>query len=248
MSLFPVKPSGTLTKDDVIAYLADLDKKGYRIYTDPSRENVFYIELTDIMYLNIYVSEDSARIEESNGSRTRQLGTASSSGALNKIITATGKDFGINFEDTSKNTRLVKGEPLNNLTKIVSFGSPKIITEIFDPYIDEIALKNITILKRLGLKFSSNLRILTTSKSKVKLSESCWEFFKTEMKVQQAEIRTLADSHRRFLLGGGKSVHLGLSLNQIDQDEVISVERDIDDRPFFEEKWAKAAILYAKKV
>lgn len=248
-SIFPIKPSGSLTKGELVDYLKDLSKKGYSVYSDPNNIDIFIIQLTEILEIRLYLNdtEGNVRIEQFNGTRTWQLGSAKNSGSLATIITNHGKTHGINFENAPIDSRFVKSEPISNLAKIVYLGSPKLITEIHDPYIDEIALKNITILYRLGLKFSSKLRILTSSKQRKTLSEHCWELFKIEIEVQQAEIRRLPDFHRRFLLGGGKSVHLGLSLNQIDNDEIIKTERDDLDRPFFEEQWDSASILYSRK-
>jgi hypothetical protein len=66
-----------------------------------------------------------------------------------------------------------------------------------------------------------------------------------ERGVTAGEARLMPDGeHRRFfLLSGGQSLLLGMSLNSITKNEAVRIEPDTTDRPFFESVWGAARPL-----
>jgi hypothetical protein len=149
--------------------------------------------------------------------------------------------------------RLVAGEPATNLRKIKDMIGSVAVTAIHDPYTTTGSLETILKLAGMGTKLSSSLRILGTAKT---LSNSTdkksflglLNDINTERKASwQVRIYPATTKpHRRFMiLNDGSTVTCGMSLNQIDKDEVLDhepagSENAKHDHQLFEDKWKTA--------
>jgi hypothetical protein len=146
--------------------------------------------------------------------------------------------------------RLKAGEPATNLQKIAQVIGKGILTSVHDPYTDEKALVTLQKLKGLEVKISKNLRLLTAPKSGNAAASvtSYLRDLNAEMNVQW-ELRAYSGTikpHRRFLILQDKSIiTCGLSLNNVNKDEVLDQipmndELAKHDRDFFDKCWASA--------
>ena len=146
--------------------------------------------------------------------------------------------------------RLKAGEPAKNLQKIVQIIGKGILTGVYDPYIDEKALETLQKLKGLGVEISKTLRLLTAPKAG-KAAASVASFLR-DLNAEissQWELRAYSGKtrpHRRFLILHDKSIiTCGLSLNNIDKDEVLDQirrgdELAVHDCEFFDNCWVSA--------
>jgi hypothetical protein len=146
--------------------------------------------------------------------------------------------------------RLKAGEPATNLRKMKQIIGNGILTCVHDPFTDEKALETLQKLKGLGVEISKNLRLLTAPKAG-KAAASVASFLRdlnAEM-GSQWELRAYSGTikpHRRFLILQDKNIiTCGLSLNNINKDEVLDQipmgdELAGHDRDFFDKCWASA--------
>ncbi len=151
------------------------------------------------------------------------------------------------IQDKQKRDRLLKpmsirlesGKSNENLRRISELIGDSIIEAIFDPYLDDTALDNLGYLNSYGVKFSKNVRFLTSSPKASK--ESFNAFFQGI--AEDGEIKKMKSrkEHRRFLiLDKDMVLILGCSWNQISKNEVASIEFTEADQDFFNLKWRKA--------
>lgn len=149
--------------------------------------------------------------------------------------------------------RLKAGEPATNLRRICQVIGRRSVDCIHDPYTRVMSLQNIVKLGELGTLFSPRLRLLGAALSKVggQTLAAYLHDLNTEKKSQW-EFRIYATSeepHRRFLIcADGSIITCGLSLNNLNKDEVLEVIPANDkladhDRRFFEQKWKLGTIV-----
>jgi len=85
----------------------------------------------------------------------------------------------------------------------------------------------------------NDVRVLTTSKIRKRLSSQMISDFKKEKSVN-LDIRFCSSDkeHRRYLLlSTGESLVVGCSLNSLDKNEAAHIENSQEDRMFFETQW-----------
>lgn len=145
-------------------------------------------------------------------------------------------------------TRLKAGEPATNLQKIAQVIGKEALVCMHDPYIRVETLVNLQKLKGAGVTISKNLRLLTANKIGNSAKTAIVSFLKDLNKEMssQWQLHTYtgtAKLHRRFLILEDNSVVIvGLSLNDIDKDEVLdrvpaSSNDASHDCKFFEDCW-----------
>jgi hypothetical protein len=143
--------------------------------------------------------------------------------------------------------RLKAGEPATNLRRVGQVIGKRSIECVHDPYTRAASIQNLLKLSELGTLISPHLRLLGSTLSKID-AQTLAAFLhdlNTE-KESQWEVRTYAKPerpHRRFLIcADGSIITCGLSLNNLNKDEVLDVILANDkladhDQKFFEEKW-----------
>jgi hypothetical protein len=122
---------------------------------------------------------------------------------------------------------LKAGEPAKNLRKIAQVIGKEALVCVHDPYIRVETLVNLQKLEGVGVIISKNLRLLTADKIGNPSKMAVASFLKDLNKEMSSrwQLRTYigtAKLHRRFLILEDKSVVIiGLSLNDVDKDEVL---------------------------
>jgi hypothetical protein len=234
---FPPPPPLSLSREDIIALLTDIRSRGWPVYQ--KNADTFLIEDNEMDTTTVSISADGTC--HVNWHSARGL-SASGSSATNLIqLEELLKRF---RESEPTKTRLKRGEPASNLQRIVRLIGRSKVEAMYDPYFDDKGLDRLLSLVRVSGAAASNLRVLTAGKSSVGLSKQLLADVLRELGCPQGAIRKVANprtAHRRFLLlSGGKSLILGMSLNDIDKDEAAHLEADAEDRPFFDDEWGKA--------
>lgn len=146
--------------------------------------------------------------------------------------------------------RLKAGQPATNLLKIAEVIGNGIMTDVFDPYTDALALRTLLKLNGMGVKISKGLRLLRKPIIGVAAQTlaSSLNDLNVEMSTQW-ELRATIKPHRRFLVLQDKTViTLGLSLNDVNKDEALdriptNDNRAAHDCKFFDDCWAKSTAL-----
>ena len=105
-------------------------------------------------------------------------------------------------------------------------------------YFDERSLITLKALYSLGLKFSNDLKCFSQQKE---INETIVKDFNVEMKTNLL-VKKCKHEHRRFIILEDKTVIiLGCSINNLDKNEVISIETNRElaksDIAFFNSKW-----------
>jgi hypothetical protein len=242
-SPFPPKPEPSLTREDVVAYLIDLQAKGWTIYT--YAEN-FIVELNETEQLDISpIGSQSVgkiytvRVQSTVGPSSH-VGTPSNMLQFKKAVSPF-------FENQSPTrARTVEGEPASNFSKIAKLIGPAQVVAVHDPYMDDKGLANLLTLVGLAQTAAPDLRLITSNKGAKGLTRNFVSAFFTQLGCSSGEIRKTSSRkpHRRFmLLSGGQSLIMGMSLNDLDKNEAVHLESDALDRPLFEKEWASSKLL-----
>ncbi|ESA34318.1 pentapeptide repeat protein [Leptolyngbya sp. Heron Island J] len=156
-------------------------------------------------------------------------------------------EFSRLIQDKQKRDRLLRpmsirlelGKNNENLRKISELIGNSVIEAIFDPYLNDKALKNLEYLSSHGVRFSEKVRFLTSSDKASRQSFSV--FFQKAAEGGEIKKMKFGKEHRRFLLLENDMVLiLGCSWNQISKNEVASIEFTEVDKDFFNSKWQKA--------
>ncbi len=142
--------------------------------------------------------------------------------------------------------RSVEQEPASNFSRLARLIGSSQIEAVYDPYLDDKGLGNLLILVRLANSASSSLRLITSRKEAERLSSSFITAFFTELGASSGEVRKTSSPrpHRRFmLLSRGRSLIMGMSLNDLNKNEAAHTETDVLDKAFFEAEWAASQPL-----
>lgn len=147
---------------------------------------------------------------------------------------------------TYTSTRLQKDKPEENLKSLAKLIDVSKVEAIFDPYLDNSALDNLSKLVSFGVSISPDLRVLTSNKvlnpNRPRLTNTHAKKFLKNFSYS-GEIRILQSDkeHRRFMLLSDKtSLIIGLSLNDVSKNEAAYVESDREDLVFFDSEWKTA--------
>ncbi len=149
--------------------------------------------------------------------------------------------------------RLKGGEPATNLRRICQVIGTRTIQCIHDPYTRVDSLQNLLKLSDLGAAISPDLRLLGAKLSRIdgQTLAAFLQDINTE-KCSHWEVRTYTTPekpHRRFLIcADGSIVTCGMSLNNLNKDEVLDLvpasdKRADHDLRFFQERWKLATVV-----
>lgn len=159
-----------------------------------------------------------------------------------EILGAAAKMININLGlSKPKDTyRLKQSQPASNKSKFIDLINGRAVKDIFDPYFDTNSIKTLLSLSKLGLKFSNQVRCLTTAKTMSNIDKSFWIDFNRELSLTlEIKICKSRKEHRRFLiLNDNQIIIIGCSLNDINKNEILMEETSQDDLIFFKEEWA----------
>lgn len=149
----------------------------------------------------------------------------------------------LQIEKPAKSERLRKAEPATNKAKIITLVGNRTVKSIFDPYFYTSSVQTLLTLHHLGLKFASYIPCLTTNNGCKNLDKTFLKDFNTQLQMNLLVKKCPDSEHRRFfLLNDNTSLIIGPSLNDINKNEAIYIDKDKhqEDIDFFTENWSKA--------
>jgi hypothetical protein len=229
---FPSLPISSLSKEEVVSYLTDLQAKGWTIYSDG---NDFIIIKNDVEKLRIRPFGGGFRIEHESIIGRSLVGST----AFNLIQFKTSLSKYLPTQSPTW-TRTVEGQLASNFSRISRLIGSAHVEAVYDPYLDDKGLDNLLTLVGLANSVSPNLRLTTSKEGARRLTTPYVKAFFKGLGCISGEIRKTSSQkpHRRFmLLSGGQSLIMGMSLNDLDKDEAAHLESDSYDRTFFESDW-----------
>jgi hypothetical protein len=247
MSKFHEYPGASFSEDDVENYLEELAEKGWGVF---KRHNSYVI-----------VIEDERKITTSFSSYYKTWGVNASymEGKLPfdstydivnfqqfKVCFAKAAEYlGEDLNCGPASIRLKEVTPASNKRSLARLAHNNVVNCIFDPYFDDKSITILITLINLGMLLNKDVRVLTTSKSRGRLSMQMISDFKIEKGVN-LDIRLCSSDkeHRRYLLlSTGDALVIGCSLNAIDKNEAAHMENSQEDRDFFETQWSASLPL-----
>ncbi len=116
----------------------------------------------------------------------------------------------------------------------------------FDPYLDNVALQNLSTIVSLtsgailakDIRFISSVKVVKNQRPRLtRIFADSW--FK-EHSLEEGKIRVeqSGKEHRRFiLLHDDRVLIIPFSLNRLNVNETAHIEVDSNDKSFFEEQW-----------
>ncbi|HSS77914.1 MAG TPA: hypothetical protein VLV54_14380 [Thermoanaerobaculia bacterium] len=154
--------------------------------------------------------------------------------SFSELMVSAANSLGYKLEAGPRSIRMNQQTPVSNRIGIVHLAHGSTVLCIFDPYFEDKAISSLSTLVNLGLKLHSDVRVLTTSKVKGRLSQQLLADFAREhgssLSIRQCDSDK---EHRRFLLlTGGESVVIGCSLNSLDKNEAAHIEPSSEDLIF----------------
>jgi hypothetical protein len=240
--------SGPFSREAVVETLLPLREAGHIVAIDAD-EFVLPWSEGEVRIRDV---EGRWRVQNTRLGILSTFGYASSSVELEDLVSrATGGQVATDSQPTRG--RLKAETPATNCRTISRLLHSAEIRAVFDPYLDNASLEQLIHIVSYGdATFAPMVRLLgSTAKTATKtgvparLSATGISEWAKQLGIN-AEGRYLPreDEHRRFiLLSGGRSLILGPSINSIHKNEAVSVEDDLEDRPFFDARWDVATPL-----
>ena len=241
-NIFPNYVEPSLLEGDVINYLIDAKSQGLEVY---KCNEGFMIDLGNDKLIRI---EDNGNGQFSINANHKRgifltIGVAKKISELEKFIKLAGSHHQVDLGTYKPvSIRTSSDKPASNKSKISNLIGTSIIQAVYDTYLDNKGLQNLTdILSLCAGSIAADVRLLSKIHGANLTKTFVDDWFK-EHGCINGEIRILPkEEHRRFLLlSSSESLILGLSLNSINKNEAASLESDKDDRKFFNDMWKKS--------
>lgn len=240
MSKFKQYTGASFSEADVENYLEELAETGWRVFKD---HNGYVVVIDDERKITTRFSSyykewhvDASDLEEelpfpSNPAVNFQQ--------FKKCFAKAAEYLGENLDGGPDSIRLQEATPVSNKCSLASLARNNAVECIFDPYFDDKSIATLKTLVNLDMSLKNDVRVLTTSKIRNRLSTQMILDFKKEKGVN-LDIRFCSSDkeHRRYLLlSTGDSLVIGCSLNSLDKNEAAHIENSQEDRDFFEAQW-----------
>jgi hypothetical protein len=245
MSKFPTYPGASFSEADVENYLEELSEKGWGVFL---RGNEYVVVIDDGREISAWFNSrekkwtvDASHQEGTFGFSANPIVSFSK---FKEHVAKAAEYLGQPLENGPRNIRLRADTPVSNKTSIARLAHGNAVKCVFDSYFDDKSIATLLTLVNLGMTMDSNVRILTNSNKRAKLSSQLIENFKAEKGICLDVRFCSADQHRRYLLlSSGESLIVGCSLNALDKNEAAHIEDSPVDRDFFEEQWKRSSSL-----
>lgn len=250
MTTFPEKPNQAYTLNDLTSYLLQIQSMGFNVYRSNSQENVFEIEIDQVLNIRCSFQNGSSQIQLRKFENMINFLNVKNKYQLQNVIEDFFKQAMGSFPTAPKTARLSEETPSTNYQSIANLIGSSEVLAVFDPYLENSSLNTLINICSFGMgKIGNNVRILG-SKKKARganpkfTHEGVNAFLIQSNIIGVAKIMTSETEHRRFiLLSGGQSLLLGHSLNAIHKNEAIRIEADTEDIVFFNNHWENAEML-----
>jgi hypothetical protein len=240
MSKFPEYSGASFSEVDVENYLEELADEGWRVF---KHRNEYIVVIDDERRISTWYAPrdkewhvDTTFIEGTLGFSPNPVVNFQQ---FKSCFAQAAKYLGEDLDDGPKSIRFKEATPVSNKVSIANITCNNEVNCIFDPYFVDKSISTLTTLVNLGMSLKNDVRVLTTSKIKSRLSPQMISDFKKEKDVN-LDIRFCRSNkeHRRYLLlATGESLVIGCSLNSLDKNEAAHIENSQEDRNFFEEQW-----------
>lgn len=249
----PEEDEETISHEDVRAFLGQLLEAGWyvrkvptgeailvdrykvdfghdaRVFVDHRRSNDDHIST---MYVSVVAAED-----EEDG----PVEYATDARHLVMLVSQIARRHGVDISRPPSAVRLAEKEPATNVARLVQLVGASTVHGVFDPYLDDRAVRVLLTMQSLGARFAANLRLLTGQAFGPRLHQAFVGDAFTELAATTGEIKRMGKQHRRFmLLDGDDALIIGNSLNQMAQNEAASRTSAPQDHKFFDTEWQSA--------
>ncbi len=235
----PSPPQPFLSREEVIAYLVDMQAHGWTVY---SESDSFILVIDEVQKLTIRPIERGFRIEHQSTVGRSLVG----SNAFNLRQFQSALEWYIGNQRPTR-IRTIEGKPASNFSRIANLIGSSRVEAVYDPYLDNKGIANLLTLVGLANSVIPGLRLITAITEPGRLSRNFVRDYFRELGCHSGEIRKTSSKkpHRRFmLLSGGQALIMGMSLNDLDKNEAVRLEDDQEDKPFFEIEWAAGQLLF----
>lgn len=246
---FPTKPLASITKDEVVDYLLQHQRRGYQIFQ--LENGGFELKLDDSRCIRIMrVENGKTQVQSYAMNNVYHCFDCESLAEVERAVDVSARNFLHGAWQQSPGTgRLNEDKPATNLTTISRLVGSSSIEAIFDPYLENQSLAAVIDILSFGSgSVGNDIRVLSTDRKTVgkipRLTRSGFKYWLQQVGVA-GELRIMKPSeHRRFfLLSSGQSLLLGPSLNSLHKNEAVRLESDAVDKAFFEQVWAQSTPL-----
>ena len=243
---FPTRPPASVSRDDVVRYLQELEAKGWVVFEEADGLSIQSTE-TDMVHLAF---NDSAGTCTFRGSSSAHglTSTGPTVRNMDEFVEAMARAR-IGGPAPARSVRTRRDEPALNVIRVADLirNAQAKVEAVYDVYLDDVGLRAFSTLMRLSRAASPRVRLLTSRHHGAKALNPQWAAqLLREVGFPQSEIRQMSNKKghegRFLLLSGGRTLRLGMSLNSFDTNDVghVDVEGDREDRELFEREWTGA--------
>lgn len=185
MSKFQEYTGASFSEDDVENYLEELAEKGWGVF---KHHNSYVIVIDDERQIttsfNSYYKEWSVGASDIDGKLPFvSSNPVASFQQFKKCFAKAAEYLGQDLDCGPDSVRLQETTPVSNKCSIARLARKNAVECIFDPYFDDKAIESLKTLVNLGMSLNKDVRVLTTSKVRNRLSKQLIEDFKTEKGV-----------------------------------------------------------------
>lgn len=247
---FPVEQRPPFGPDQVYSFLTDIVGQGYQVNRTDGRTDEFHVRLTSAYSIRFGVGKGRAQLQLKYMDNMVRFLDVSSVEQMRMAFQGFAKEAGVNLLAPPGAARLKSDTPADNYRSIASLVGTAQITAVFDPFLENKSLAELSIVLSFGQGgFARNVRLLGSEKANQGKTIARFTRAGVEVWAQQhkltAEARILpGGEHRRFLLlNDGQVLILGMSLNQIHKNEAIRTEPGAQDSAWFDSQWDVAKPL-----
>jgi len=249
--MFPQRPKTSLRIEEVISYLTEWQNIGYQVFEEKNSNNKKSYSIIFSPAHSILVNEganNSWYLQDGHGGR-RVIGDIYSLDALReKFQNVALQQFGAKIDTSPRTLQLSKGKPASNIASCVNLIGSAVVLAVFDPYLNDKSISILLTLSNLGVKYDQNLRLLTSVKivQKKEITKEFVEAFTAQLNLDKSELRYIDDSGhqaRYMILGNGKILFTGGSLNNLNINERAHIDENKGIREQFEKHWSEAKLI-----
>jgi hypothetical protein len=252
-SPFPQLPPAQLTRDEVSNYLIALRANGHEVFRDREHEHVFVLVLGEDERVDLVTNSinGTCHVQAFKLGENKLVRIAENIRQLDRAVAEAVRACGHEWPSQPTSGRLSAATPATNYRTISQLIGSSNVEAVFDPYLDNSSLINIMNILSFGHgRVSNGVRLLGSTKTTrgpiprfTRVGVDAW-LIQLAINGEARLLPSSPDDHRRFiLLSGGNSLILGPSINAIHKNEAAHIEKDADDRTFFDSKWAGATPL-----
>lgn len=232
------KYQSTLNKEQVINYLLHWQSLGFKVVEGrPPFKNGWSIEFAPLRLVGIRPTDYPYLFDVCCGNLLRSIGTVGTLEDLKKYFEQACLSQGIDINSPPQELHTEPNEPISMFVKLNTILNNESISAIYDPFLDNITLKNLIDLNRFGAKLLVDLKLLTSEKHRV--TKNCLENFNTELSIN-SQLKITNKEHARLIFtNNNKCISPDFSLNKAQLGTIKEIEAN-QMLKFFNEAWDAA--------